>query len=300
MSSPKGGLRGGDHQDLRVLFLHELDSAPGSEKQRLLEKALGKQRVKAPNLKTRQTIMMFVLGFLVLAICLLSGIIAAAVLAKWYIGLCVLLGSAVVLVITYWFGGKAATHFMWLKAIRIAEKKFREQRSNVIVATSFGSVVALSMDIPKVPMLLLCPAHDQYSRFMRLRNGFTLHGIPYVLIVHGSGDKTVPLDDSIRLLETADGPGRSRLEVINDVHTLKSIKPEDLRQWVDEVFTQGKRQVRALADSGSKGVDPSLYEWGDEPEANADKEAKKQTENEDDNSSRGTSAPQEPTGASSV
>lgn len=74
MSSPKGGLRGGDHQDLRVLFLHELDSAPGSEKQRLLEKALGKQRVKAPNLKTRQTIMMFVLGFLVLAICLLSGI----------------------------------------------------------------------------------------------------------------------------------------------------------------------------------------------------------------------------------
>lgn len=86
----------------------------------------------------------------------------------------------------------------------------------------------------------------------------------------------------------------------DDAHALKSIKPEDLRQWVDEVFTQGKRQVKALADSGSKGVDPSLYEWGDEPEANADKEAKKQTENEDDNSSRGTSAPQEPTGASSV
>lgn len=54
---------------------------------------------------------------------------------------------------------------------------------------------------------------------MRLRNGFTLHGIPYVLIVHGSGDKTVPLDDSIRLLETADGPGRSRLEVISECHS---------------------------------------------------------------------------------
>lgn len=57
-----------------MLFLHELDSAPGSEKQRLLEKALGKQRVKAPNLKTRQTIMVFVLIFLVLSICLLSSV----------------------------------------------------------------------------------------------------------------------------------------------------------------------------------------------------------------------------------
>lgn len=63
--------RGGE-QGLRVLFLHELDSAPGSEKQRLLEKAVGKQRVKAPNLKTRQSIMMFVLLFLILVICLVS------------------------------------------------------------------------------------------------------------------------------------------------------------------------------------------------------------------------------------
>ena len=66
---------------------------------------------------------------------------------------------------------------------------------------------------------MLSPAHEQYARFMRLRNGFTLHGVPYVVIVHGSGDKTVPLDDSIRLLETADGPGRSRLEVISKLYT---------------------------------------------------------------------------------
>ncbi|CDJ58251.1 hypothetical protein EMWEY_00014650 [Eimeria maxima] len=134
---------------------------------------------------------------------------------------------------------------------------------------------------------------------MRLRNGFTLHGVPYVVIVHGSGDKTVPLDDSIRLLETADGPGRSRLEVINDSHALKSIKPEELRQWVEEVFTQGKQQVRLLADSGSKNVDPSLYEWGDQ-ETDAGKAAKLEHEMGDEDSSRGTSATQEPTGTGSV
>lgn len=55
--------------------------------------------------------------------------------------------------LTYWLGGKGATHYMWLKAVRIAEKKFKEQRTNVIVGTSFGAVVALSMDVPKVPMV---------------------------------------------------------------------------------------------------------------------------------------------------
>ncbi|KAL8436944.1 hypothetical protein ACSSS7_001308 [Eimeria intestinalis] len=251
----------GSDTGLRVLFLHELDSAPGSEKQRLLEKAVGKQRIKAPNLKTRQSIMMFVLLFLVLALGLFGSCIAAFVLAKWYVSLAVFFTAAGVLALTYWLGGKGATHYMWLKAVKIAEKKFKEQRTNVIVGTSFGAVVALSMDVPKVPMLLLSPAHEQYSRFMRLKNAFTLHAIPYVLIVHGSNDKTVPLDDSIRLLETADGPGRSRLEVINDSHGLKSIKPEELRQWVDEVYTQGKLQVKMLAETGSNDVDPSLFSW---------------------------------------
>lgn len=289
----------GSDQGLRVLFLHELDSAPGSEKQRLLEKALGKQRVKAPNLKTRQSIMMFVLLFLILAICLVSSCIASAVLAKWYVGLAVFLGSVVVLILAYWLGGKGATHYMWLKAVRIAEKKFKEQRTNVIVGTSFGAVVALSMDVPKVPMLLLSPAHEQYSRFMRLKNAFTLHSIPYVLIVHGSGDKTIPLDDSIRLLETSPGPGRSRLEVINDSHALKSIKPEDLRQWVEEVYTQGKKQVKVLAESGSKDVDMLLFSY-DEGDVESVTSKPDRGHKEEQESTKGSSASQEPTGGANV
>lgn len=68
---------------------------------------------------------------------------------------------------------------MWLKAIRIAEKKFREQRSNVIVATSFGSVVALSMDIPKVPMVRISP--DGFSYFFAVllsHLGLSLGAVP--------------------------------------------------------------------------------------------------------------------------
>lgn len=53
---------------VRILYLHELEGAPGGEKQRLLEKAVGKQCVKAPNLKTRRTILVFVLLFAFLAL----------------------------------------------------------------------------------------------------------------------------------------------------------------------------------------------------------------------------------------
>ena len=82
----------------------------------------------------------------------------------------------------------------------------------------------------------------------------------------------------------------------DDTHTLKSIKPEELRQWVEEVYTQGKPQVRVLADSGAKNVDPSLYEWEDQ-ETDTGKTAKQEQENGDEGSSRGTSATHEPAGS---
>lgn len=50
----------------------------------------------------------------------------------------------------------------------------------------------------------------------------------------------------------------------DDSHALKSIKAEDLRQWVDEVYTQGKKQVKLLADSGSTDVDASLFSYDEE------------------------------------
>lgn len=64
-----------------------------------------------------------------------------------------------------------------------------------------------------VSQLLLAPAQDQFTRFMKLKTYWGIGDFPYVMVVHGSHDKTVPLDDSIRLIETSE-VGRCRLEVV--------------------------------------------------------------------------------------
>lgn len=146
------------------------------------------------------------------------------------------------------------TQFLFHQSVKIAERKFREMRPNVIVGSNYGAVVALSMNVPKVPMvssksgwlccldvgcysmhaciyasmqssrfgsilcvvslqLLLTPASERFAKFMRLKEPFTLADCPYTIIVHGSNDKAVPLDDSVKLVETCE-VGRCRLEVV--------------------------------------------------------------------------------------
>ncbi|EPR61385.1 putative transmembrane protein [Toxoplasma gondii TgCatPRC2] len=242
----------------RILYLHGLEGGRGSEKEKMLEKVFGKQDVKAVNLKTRQTIMLFTGLFTLLAVLFICGFVACFVLLKWYIGLLVTLLGILVLAGGYWVAGRVVTQYMVKQAKRLAEKKFKEFRPNVIVAETFGAVVALNMNVPKVAMILLSPAQDQYTRFMKMSTYWGIGAYPYVMVVHGSHDKTIPLDDSVRLIETSE-VGRCRLEVVDDNHALKGVTEEDLQNWVKEVYTIGKQQAKKMAAAGDKQVDLSLF-----------------------------------------
>lgn len=250
----------------RVMYLHGLEGSRASEKEKMLEKVLGKPSVKAVNLKTRQTIMLFTTIFTVSAILLICAVIACSVLLKWYCGVAAFVLSVGLLGGGYWIGGRSVTQFMVKQGRVLAQKRFAEFRPNVIVAEAFGAVVALSMEVPKVSLLLLSPAQDQFTRFMKLKTYFEIGDYPYVMIVHGSQDKTIPLDDSVRLIETSD-VGRCRLEVVDDGHALKGVTEEDLQNWVKEVYTLGKQQAKKMAADGHKQVDPSLFGDDDDDES---------------------------------
>lgn len=64
--------------------------------------------------------------------------------------------KVVLLVAGYWVAGRGVTHYMMKQARTIAEKKFKDFKPNVIVAETFGAVVALSMDVPKVALVSSC------------------------------------------------------------------------------------------------------------------------------------------------
>lgn len=66
---------------------------------------------------------------------------------------------------------------------------------------------------------------------MHLKPYISIGDYPYVIIVHGSVDNDIPLDDSIRLIETCE-VGRCRLEIVDDDHKLSSLTKEDFRYGV--------------------------------------------------------------------
>eukprot|EP00921_Rhytidocystis_pertsovi_P022269 GHVQ01035615.1.p1 GENE.GHVQ01035615.1~~GHVQ01035615.1.p1 ORF type:complete len:276 (-),score=37.90 GHVQ01035615.1:112-939(-) len=230
-----------DSPNARVLFLHGLEGGPGNRKQKMLENALGQRNVSSPNLGTRLWMATCTIGFGVICLAFVTAIVLCSIYTHWSIATGVGVGLVILVLILYYVGGRVLTRFMLSRAVAVGQRRFQEFRPNVIVCSSFGAVVLLNMNIPKLPLLLLAPAQDAFSRYV------------------GINDKTVPLDDSIRLCETAE-PGRCRLEVIEDDHRMSTVTDEDLRALIREVYDRGKEAVYNLAEEGKAHIDPTIFD----------------------------------------
>ncbi|CDI76749.1 hypothetical protein EAH_00058230 [Eimeria acervulina] len=115
------------------------------------------------------------------------------------------------------------------------------------------------MDVPKVALVLLSPATDVYFRLLQMRPTLTLREHPYSILINASKDSVIPLDDSIRLVETAD-IGSCRLEVVDDDHTFNSLTSEDFKGWVEEAYQKGAEAAeKDAAEGGKKHFDVSLF-----------------------------------------
>lgn len=268
---------------IRVLYLHGLRGSPSTPRRALLEEACHPNPVSVPNLKTRQTLALFTVGFV--AFFLASGTVVVLawlfLTALW----AALISTTAVLVI--WIGyvlaGRAVTHYMVVRATKIAEKAFWDFRPNVIVASSFGAIVVFGMNVPKVSLILLSPAQDAYCRYFHIGDLPTLAGYPYVIVIHGSNDDEISLDDSIRLVDCS-AYVQCKLEVIEDTHALSTLTAGDFKEFIDEAYEKGRQQVlemkkemmRAPLKKTGPGksvvtIDPTLFFVDDEEKVQVNK-----------------------------
>ncbi|KEP63394.1 UNVERIFIED_CONTAM: hypothetical protein HHA_304490 [Hammondia hammondi] len=257
-----GGAGEGGNLPMRVMYLHELRAFPDPNIQHMLEECVGKGNLIIPKFKSKRIMTWFGICFGVLLLVLIGAVVTAFVNNSMMTGILSLLATLVVSGIVFSLAGRAVTSLMVKQAVTSAEAAFKESKPNVIVASSLGAVVCVQMDIPKLPVLLLSPALDQYYRYMHLKPLASIADYPYVIIVHGSVDSEIPLDDSIRLIETSE-VGRCRLEVVDDGHKLSSLTAADFRRWVDEVFERGREAVTKMSQAGVKSVDLSLFQNAD-------------------------------------
>jgi fermentation-respiration switch protein FrsA (DUF1100 family) len=102
------------------------------------------------------------------------------------------------------------------EAVRIAQAEFDKHRPQVVVGSSRGGAVALSIDSGTARLVLLCPAWKRWGSATTVKPG--------TLILHSPADDVVPFADSQELLAKSGLPA-SALIVVGTDHRLADPEP---------------------------------------------------------------------------
>jgi alpha-beta hydrolase superfamily lysophospholipase len=101
-------------------------------------------------------------------------------------------------------------------AVQIAQREFDRQQPEVVVGSSRGGAVAMSIETGPARLVLLCPAWKKWGTATTVKPG--------TLILHSEADDVVPIADSRELLERSGLPS-SALIVIGRDHRLADPEP---------------------------------------------------------------------------
>ena len=89
------------------------------------------------------------------------------------------------------------------RSVRIAERAFRQGQPDVVVGSSRGGAVALSIDLGCTPVVLIAPAWKKWCPAATVD--------PDTVILHAEHDDVVPIRDSRELLRQS---GREEQELV--------------------------------------------------------------------------------------
>jgi predicted esterase YcpF (UPF0227 family) len=114
------------------------------------------------------------------------------------------------------------------ESVRIAQETYNKHQPPIIVGSSRGGAVAMSLKAPKAKLVLIAPAW----RWCEVAP--TLPTETYIL--HSPNDEVIPYRDSVYLLETANLP-ESRLVTVGKDHAMND----------DEAITALEKTILRLA-----------------------------------------------------
>jgi len=122
-------------------------------------------------------------------------------------------------------------------AVRTAQAEFDRHRPDVVVGSSRGGAVAITLSSGDRPLVLLCPAWKKYA------TGKTAK--PNITILHSRADDVVPFADSEELVR-ASGLPRSALVEIGTDHRLADPEP------LSAMLAACERATAATKEEGTK------------------------------------------------
>jgi hypothetical protein len=104
----------------------------------------------------------------------------------------------------------------FVAALRIAQDEFDRHQPDVVVGSSRGGALAMSLDSGRARLVLLCPAWKKYGRVRTVKPG--------TVVLHSRADDVVPFADSEELTRNSGLPASALIEVGDD-HRLADPEP---------------------------------------------------------------------------
>lgn len=220
----------------RVLYVHGLESGPKGKKAQLLAEAGFEVSAVQMPCGRRHTLRDPLLAFWALAA------VSLVAFAAWLAAPWLVLAALVAGVTSFPVVRLFITRRVFTRSLEVQRRHLAATPVDVVVGSSFGGAIAVELLRAghwRGPTVLLCPAYALVSR----RSGRPVHpgfdGLPseataHVLVVHGTKDETVPLEDSRRLVARTS----ARLVTVDDDHRLSATATAaSMREWVQTVLT---------------------------------------------------------------
>lgn len=210
--------------------MHGLESGPTGHKARLLAEAGFEVSAVQMPCGRRHTVRDPLL--LAWALASMSLVVFAASSSRWLVPVALVAGATSFPIVRLFI-----TRRLFTRSLAVQRRHLAATPVDVVVGSSFGGAIAVELlrgGDWRGPTVLLCPAYALVAR----RSGLPAHpgfdGLPaeataHVLVVHGTRDETVPLEDSRRLVARTN----AKLVTVDDDHRLSATATAaSLAEWV--------------------------------------------------------------------
>lgn len=221
--------RGQDKSPVRVLYIHGMNSGPGSLKPSVLAQYFLSVHTPSMRLNQRAKAARVQLAFVWLLCCLAGLYLSrrASRLGRWGRALLSLgIGSACA-AFAYLPVKHRTVATMLSKGVEQQRRAISRFQPQVVVASSFGGAIALEVirkGIWRGPTVLLAPAHSLVARGMGAKGDLFLQRISSMRldelpdycklhVVHGMEDTTVPVADSLELAASLSGDALPQVSI---------------------------------------------------------------------------------------
>lgn len=209
-----------------VLYVHGLESGPSGRKAR--ELAAADFTVVAEQMPCGRVAVMR--DPVVISV-VLSAVVALVVAAftAGIIGAILALGVGIAAIP---FARALVVRRVFLRSVEVQRRALAGARVDAVVGSSFGGAVALALINEGTwtgPTVLMCPAHRLVASRAWLPLPAPLTNAERVVVVHGTRDETVSVDDSRALVAGS----TAKLVLVDDDHRLSATATSvNLAEWL--------------------------------------------------------------------